>query len=80
MTVSPDATTPEVAAEPGAGAASRDRVEWHAIDWLKAHCIVRRLQARIVQATQQGRWGKVTALQRLLTHSHSVKRRPKVHQ
>ncbi len=73
MTVSPDATTPEVAAEPGAGAASRDRVEWHAIDWLKAHCIVRRLQARIVQATQQGRWGKVKALQRLLTHSHSGK-------
>jgi RNA-directed DNA polymerase len=34
---------------------------------------VRRLQARIVQATQEGRWGKVTALQHLLTHSLSGK-------
>jgi retron-type reverse transcriptase len=34
---------------------------------------VRRLQARIVQATQEKRWGKVKALQRLLTHSFSGK-------
>jgi RNA-directed DNA polymerase len=34
---------------------------------------VRRLQARIVKATQEGRWGKVKALQRLLTHSYSAK-------
>ena len=34
---------------------------------------VRRLQARIVKATQEGRWGKVKALQRLLTHSFSGK-------
>ena len=32
---------------------------------------VRRLQVRIVQATKEGRWGKVRALQRLLTHSYS---------
>jgi RNA-directed DNA polymerase len=34
---------------------------------------VRRLQARIVKATQVGRWGKVKALQYLLTHSFSGK-------
>ena len=56
-----------------AGAASHDTVDWHAIDWPKAHAIVRRLQARIVKATQAGRWGKVNALQRLLTHSWSGK-------
>jgi N-terminal domain of reverse transcriptase len=31
------------------------------------------LQARIVKATQEGRWNKVKALQWLLTHSHSGK-------
>jgi len=34
---------------------------------------VKRLQARIVKATQEGRWGKVKALQWLLTHSFSGK-------
>jgi len=48
-------------------------VDWHAINWQKAHEEVRRLQARIVKATQEGRWGKVKALQRLLTHSFSGK-------
>jgi RNA-directed DNA polymerase len=38
-----------------------------------SHTMVRRLQARIVKATQVGRWGKVRALQRLLTHSFSAK-------
>ena len=56
-----------------AGAASHGSVDWHAIDWPKAHALVRRLQARIVKATQAGRWGKVKALQRLLTHSWSGK-------
>ena len=56
-----------------AGAASHGSVDWHAIDWLKAHTIVRGLQARIVKATQAERWGKVKALQRLLTHSWSGK-------
>lgn len=46
-------------------------VDWHSIDWAKCHRTVRRLQARIVKATQQGRWGKVKALQRLLTNSFS---------
>ena len=56
-----------------AGAASREMVDWHAIDWQNVHQNVRRLQARIVKATQQGRWGKVKALQRLLTRSFSGK-------
>ena len=34
---------------------------------------MRRLQARIVKATEQGRWGKVKALQHLLTRSFSGK-------
>jgi RNA-directed DNA polymerase len=48
-------------------------VDWHAINWQQAHSRVRRLQARIVQATQAGRWGKVRILPRLLTHSFSAK-------
>ena len=46
---------------------------WHDIDWKKIERNVSRLQARIVKATQQGRWGKVKALQHLLTHSFSAK-------
>ncbi|MBU2834776.1 group II intron reverse transcriptase/maturase [Acidithiobacillus thiooxidans] len=48
-------------------------VDWHRIDWSKATKHVQRLQARIVKAVQKGRWGKVTALQHLLTHSFSGK-------
>jgi RNA-directed DNA polymerase len=56
------------------GAASHEIVEgWHDIDWQTVHHNVRRLQTRIVKATQEGRWGKVKALQRLLTHSFSGK-------
>jgi RNA-directed DNA polymerase len=60
-------------AEYTAGAVSHRTIEWHAIDWQKAHKNVRRLQARIVKATQEGKWGRVKALQRLLTHSFSGK-------
>lgn len=56
-----------------AGALSGNMVNWPAIDWLAAHRIVRRLQARIVKATQDQRWGKVRALQHLITHSFSGK-------
>ncbi len=56
-----------------AGAVSHNTVDWHAIDWQKVHENVRRLQARIVKATQEGKWGKVKALQHLLTHSFSGK-------
>jgi RNA-directed DNA polymerase len=56
-----------------AGAASHRDVDWHQITWEHAHINVRRLQVRIVKATQAGRWGKVKALQRLLTRSFSGK-------
>jgi RNA-directed DNA polymerase len=56
-----------------AGAVSHATDDWHAIDWQKVNQNVRRLQARIVKATQAGRWGKVKALQRLLTRSFSGK-------
>ena len=55
------------------GAASHKAEDWHSIDWAKAHRSVRRLQMRIVKATQEKKWGKVKALQRLLTHSFSGK-------
>ncbi len=55
------------------GAASHTATDWYQTDWYTVQRTVRRLQARIVQATQAGRWGKVTALQRLLTHSYSGK-------
>ena len=55
------------------GAASPTEQEWHTMDWYAAQRLVRRLQTRIVKAAQEGRWGKVNALQRLLTHSFSGK-------
>lgn len=54
--------------------ASSDRApHWDQIDWSKCERKVRRLQARIVKASQEGRWNKVKALQRLLTCSFSGK-------
>jgi RNA-directed DNA polymerase len=55
------------------GALSTSTDAWHTIDWYAVHRTVRRLQARIVKAVQEGRWGKVRALQHLLTHSFSGK-------
>ena len=55
------------------GAVSNEAKEWYAIDWRTVHRNVRRLQMRIAQATKEGRWGRVRALQRLLTHSYSGK-------
>jgi RNA-directed DNA polymerase len=55
------------------GARSTGPGAWHTIDWYAVHRTVRRLQARIVKAVQAGRWGKVRALQHLLTHSFSGK-------
>lgn len=48
-------------------------LDWQGIDWSKASQRVQRLQARIVKAVQEGRYGKVKALQWLLTHSLSGK-------
>lgn len=48
-------------------------ISWRHIPWDKCHQQVRRLQIRIVKATQEGRWNKVKTLQHLLTHSFSGK-------
>lgn len=54
--------------------ASPDHFEhWHGINWRKCIEKVRKMQARIVKATQEGRWRKVKSLQWLLTHSRSAK-------
>src|SRR5207253_767146 len=55
------------------GAVSREAAKWYALDWQAINRNVRRLQVRIVQATKEGSWGKVRALQHLLTHSYSGK-------
>ena len=47
--------------------------QWYAIDWQMAHRLVRKLQVWIVKAEQEGRRGKVQALQRLLTSSFYAK-------
>lgn len=61
------------ALDPSVGATTDLAHAWHHINWRRAERIVRRLQTRIAQATQQGKWGKVKALQHLLTHSYSGK-------
>jgi RNA-directed DNA polymerase len=56
-----------------AGAPARAEDMWLQTDWSRIEADVKRLQMRIAKATLEGRWGKVTALQRLLTRSHSGK-------
>lgn len=55
------------------GAASAKDFTWDTINWYQAEEQVRRLQMRIAKATREGRYGKVKALQWLLTHSLSAK-------
>ncbi len=59
--------------DPSVGATTDTVLAWHQINWQQAERNVRWLQARIAQATQAGKWGKVKALQHLLTHSLSGK-------
>jgi RNA-directed DNA polymerase len=66
-------TTGTFASAPSVGATTDTTLEWHQINWRQVERNVRRLQARIAQATQAGKWGRVKALQRLLTHSLSGK-------
>lgn len=63
-------TTQEICAGAFSG---NPKQSWHSINWANCEREVRRLQARIVKATQEGRWGKVKALQWLLTHSFAGK-------
>jgi RNA-directed DNA polymerase len=46
---------------------------WDDINWLKCEIVVKKLQARIVKAHKEGRYGKVKALQWTLTHSFYAK-------
>lgn len=46
---------------------------WHSINWKQQYRTVRRLQTRIVKATQEKQWRRVKALQRLLTRSFAAK-------
>jgi RNA-directed DNA polymerase len=49
------AKTAATSVEMVAGAVSHDAVNWHGIDWQKVNQVVRRLQVRLVKATQEGR-------------------------
>lgn len=49
------------------------QLSWDSIDWDKAEKSVRKLQARIVKAQQEGRHGKVRSLSRILTRSFAAK-------
>ncbi len=55
------------------GAASHFIKEWESTSWDSAIQEVSRLQARIVKATKEGRWGRVKSLQYLLTRSQNAK-------
>lgn len=54
-------------------ASSAGVTNWDQINWEQCERQVERLQVRIVKASQARRWGKVKALQRLLTCSFSGK-------
>lgn len=56
-----------------AGASSPAALMWDQVNWDCIEAEVKRLQMRIAKAVREGRWGKVKALQRLLTRSHSGK-------
>ena len=50
------------------GASSAKGKGWKVINWHTVRREVRRLQTRIAKAVREGRYGRVKALQRLLTH------------
>lgn len=55
------------------GASSPSETTWDTKDWSKVMKEVRRLQMRIAKAVREKRYGKVKALQWLLTHSYTAK-------
>jgi len=54
-------------------AASDRGFAWKSINWKKCEAQVKKLQARIVKARKDGRYGKVKSLQWVLTHSFAAK-------
>ncbi|WP_440800712.1 group II intron reverse transcriptase/maturase [Serratia marcescens] len=65
--------TEKVAKATYAGASSHESGLWEQANWALIQREVQRLQVRIAKATQESRWGKVNALQRLLTRSYCGK-------
>jgi RNA-directed DNA polymerase len=57
----------------GTGAPSHAERMWLQADWGILKEDVKRFQVRIAKETMEGRWGKVKALQHLLTPTHSGK-------
>ena len=55
------------------GALSKRPEAWNQIDWKKCNKVVNRLQRRIVKAVKEKKWGKVKALQWILTRSFSAR-------
>jgi len=55
------------------GAPVDDAKKWASIHWDKARSEVRRLQMRIAKAVKENKWGRVKALQYMLTHSFYAK-------
>lgn len=53
------------------GALSDGNGDWYSINWKSCYQNVEKLQIRIAKAVKERRWGKVKALQRLLTCSFS---------
>ncbi len=56
-----------------AGAASNTTHNWNHVNWKQIRRNVYRMQLRIAKAVQEKRWGKVKALQRILSCSKSAK-------
>ncbi|WP_091875863.1 group II intron reverse transcriptase/maturase [Massilia yuzhufengensis] len=57
---------------PGSASSHAPR-DWSAIDWRLVQRNVMAMQRRLTKATQEGKWRRVKALQRWLTHSFSAK-------
>lgn len=55
------------------GAPSANLENWDTIEWSTVSREVKRLQMRIAKATKERRYGKVSALQWMLTHSYHAK-------
>ena len=49
------------------------QISWDSINWLKCELAIKKLQARIVKAQKEGRYGRVKTLQWMLTHSFYAK-------
>lgn len=58
---------------PNSGVRVDSELDWNRINWQQVQDTVTRLQARIVKAQQEGKYGKVKSLTRIMTHSFAAK-------